>query len=88
MSYLQDLQERLDAAEQVCILFGWTGVADYSERGDATVQAWMDWLARYGHDRERAAATDPEWDQRVKDLARRRREIRETTLAKIRGEQV
>lgn len=80
---VSDLELRLAAAEQVCVLYGWTGSNDRSERGDAVTQAWMDWVHSYGHEMERAAVKDPAWDARIKDLARRRREIRDATIARL-----
>lgn len=74
------LRLRVAAAEQVCVIFGWTAAAGTSDRDKAVEQAWQDWADAYG-----AFSPTPEWRERVKELARRRDEIRAQALAKIRG---
>ena len=74
------LRTQLDAAEQVCILFGWTSLGDDSDKSKAVEQAWHEWAAEYG-----SMSPTPEWRQRIKELARRREEIRARTLAAIRS---
>jgi len=76
--------KRSAAAEQVCVLFGWTANTIVGERSDAALQAWMDWVNLPGVNMP--SARDPEWDQRITELAARRRQIRAETLARIRGE--
>lgn len=72
------LRTRLAAAEQVATLVGWCASRDHSERGKAATQAWMDWANAYG-----APERDEAWDERIRELARRRDEIRAHTLAAI-----
>lgn len=43
------LQERLKAAEDVCVLFSWTPAVD-SERGKAAYMLWRRWLEIVGDD--------------------------------------
>lgn len=76
---LRRTKEELAAAAQVCVLFGWTA-AGTSDKDKAVEQAWQDWADAYG-----AISPTPEWRARIKELARRRDEIRAQTLAKIRG---
>jgi hypothetical protein len=78
----QDLLTRLKAAEDVCVLFGWTGVAD-SERGKATTQLWQRWVAIVGSDYTQRKAHPDLNDERITELAHERDEIRQRTLARI-----
>lgn len=76
---LRALGERLAAAEQVCVLFGWTAAAGTGDKDKAVEQAWHDWADAYG-----VGSPTPEWRARIKELARRRDEVRAKTLASIR----
>ena len=38
----EEMWQRLDAAEDVCVLFGWSPV-QHGERADATFEAWLRW---------------------------------------------
>ncbi len=80
------LTERVRLAEIVCTIFGWTGSSagpDESDRDKAVLQAWMDWHHLYSDPK---APTSKEWDDRIAELAARRDQIRQATLARIRGE--
>lgn len=77
---LRHTKQELEAARLVCVLFGWTASAGDSDEDKAVAQAWHDWANTYG-----AISPTPEWRARVKELARRRDEIRQRTLASIRG---
>jgi hypothetical protein len=77
---LRQANERLAAAEQVCVIFGWTGLDDGSDESRAVAQAWHDWAGAYG-----SISPTREWRTKVKKLARRRDEIRSATLAKLRA---
>ena len=73
------LRERLAVAETVCTIFGWTGTRTDGERDKAVSQAWQEWAIAYG-----SPKPTPEWDERVTELAAKRDEIRNRTLAAIR----
>lgn len=77
---LKAANARLAAAEQVCVIFGWTGLADDSDESRAVSQAWHDWAATYG-----SISPTPEWRARIKALARRREEIGTRTVNAIRA---
>lgn len=77
---LRRTKEELAAAAQVCVLFGWTAAAGTSDKDKAVEQAWQDWADAYG-----SISPTPVWRERIKELARRRDEIRAQTLAKIRS---
>ena len=75
-----------ELAEQVALLFGWTGVAgDTSDRALALEELWQEWyqeFQRSGGNPE--AKGHPELsDARIAELAARRRETRARTLAEI-----
>lgn len=46
-------QARLDAAERVCVLYGWCGVHDESERDKAAHELWSTWYNDFGRDAEK-----------------------------------
>jgi hypothetical protein len=77
------LEARLRVAEDVCVLFGWTGGGEGSQRGDALTQLWMTWA------RMAEVDTSPDANRHIDDLipqlAAQRRRTREATLAKLRG---
>lgn len=78
MTDIDELMERLRAAELVCNTFAACGSRGNSDREDAATQAWMDWARDY----EFAMLRVP--DETIAELAARRRAIRAATLAKIR----
>ncbi|HZN72433.1 MAG TPA: hypothetical protein VFC00_12250 [Micromonosporaceae bacterium] len=71
-----ELLGRLRAAEQVCVLYGWTPSQEDSRSTKACTQAWMDWHSRYG-----IGSPTPAWRSRVKELAAERDRVRTATLA-------
>lgn len=73
---IEELEQRLEAAEQVCVLFGWTAVSYRTERDKAVAQAWHDWADTY----DAMPDVTAEWRARIKELAARRDEIRARTL--------
>lgn len=83
MTSEEELRERLAAAEQVCILVGWTGIGDQTDPlQQAVTQAWLDWthLPTVGQPEPQS----PEWQARVQDLANRRTATRALTLGRLR----
>jgi hypothetical protein len=40
---LMGLRRRLNAAEQVCVMFGWAGIHDETDRDKAVSQLWHEW---------------------------------------------
>lgn len=81
----EEIRERLEAAERVCVLFGWTSASHDSDRDKALHELWSEWVDLVG-----SAFTGPDAhpelsDERITALARRRDRIREQTLARIRG---
>lgn len=74
---LHALEDRLRAAERVCVLVGINAVGQ-GERGKALTQSWMDWNRQYGPSAPRVS------DELIAVYAHRRDEITEATLARIR----
>jgi hypothetical protein len=72
------LLRRLEAAEQVCVLFGWTASPGNSPQDKACTQAWMDWHSSYG-----VGSPTPAWRARVNELAAERDRVRSVTLASL-----
>jgi hypothetical protein len=78
------LEERLAAAEQVCLMVGWTA-AQSGERGKALHELWVAWVALY----EAAGGTleprhHPELsDERIRELAAQRDATVARTLGRI-----
>lgn len=73
---------RLEAAELVCLLYGWTSGGEDTDRGKATLQAWMQWSNLVGDefiDQQRSVITD----EVIERLARIRDEIHDRTMARI-----
>jgi hypothetical protein len=76
---------RLHAAEQVCLMFGWTGSPGNSDRDKALFQLWREWVDLSGVSLD--PAEHPELsDERITELAGKRDQIRTGVLAKLRGE--
>jgi hypothetical protein len=74
---------RLRAAEEVCLMYGWTGASHETERGKALYELWSHWVNVSGV--SMSPADHPEMsDERIAELARQRDEIRARTLARIR----
>ncbi|HCT78901.1 MAG TPA: hypothetical protein DGT23_20540 [Micromonosporaceae bacterium] len=71
-SELDQLKQRLEAAETVCTIYGWTGSSDDSDKDKACHQAWDHWATTYTS----TVRPTPEWRQRIKELAAQRDEIR------------
>jgi hypothetical protein len=44
----EEVRERLEAAEQVCVLFSWTGSYTDSPEGKALFELWRHWLGVSG----------------------------------------
>ena len=78
-------RERLEAAERVCVLYGWSALGDGSDRSKALHELWSEWDDLPGTDS--SSAGNPELsDERIAELARRRDETRARTLERIRAE--
>jgi hypothetical protein len=85
--YLEQLESRLQTAEDVCLMYGWsTGNPRYaSDREKATYMLWTRWHRIAGV--SSSPADHPHLsEERIAELARERDRIREATLARIRGE--
>lgn len=78
MREVDDLRRRLEAAERVCVLFGATASTGETERDKALGQAWSEWNQRYRGD---APTVN---DRETEILARRRDQIRDATVGRIR----
>lgn len=76
------LEDRLDAAEDVCALLSWTPV-DHSERGKALHELWLAWQAAGGDSDQRAHPHLT--DQLIAGLAERRDRTRAATLERLIG---
>lgn len=79
LAELSQLRSRLEYAENVCLMLGWSGAMD-SQRGKATTQLWMEWARVVGNE-----FTDPDQHAdliaREDALAAERDRIRARTLA-------
>jgi hypothetical protein len=74
---------RMEAAEAVCLMFGWTAARMGTDRDKALHELWRHWVQVSG------VSLDPEdhpelSDVVIADLARKRDETRASTLAAIR----
>lgn len=77
------LRERLTAAEEVCLVFGWTGANLGTDRDKALHELWRHWCDVSGA--SLSPADHPELNQRrLARLAAKRDETRARTLAAIR----
>lgn len=68
LAQLRDLRAELEMARVVTTLYAWTGGRRETERELALFQAWHEYVIRYG-----MPELSPEWDERIADLAARRR---------------
>jgi hypothetical protein len=68
-----ELERRCEAAEKVCVLYGWSAWTPVTERQQATLQLWMDWHATVP-DGFLNPAEQQELDREIPELARRRRD--------------
>lgn len=73
----------LDAAEAVCLMFGWSGVNLDTDRGLATSELWHRW-ANTVPDGFTSPRTHPELVASEEVLAESRRRTRRATVARIR----
>jgi hypothetical protein len=77
---------RLEMAERVCVLFGWTGSRSETVKDKALAQAWQEWASTVPEG-FLSPKEHPELDEEaIATLAAKRDEIRAQTLALIRGE--
>jgi hypothetical protein len=79
------LEARLKAAEAVCVLLGWQANPMGADEEKALHQLWSDWAQLAGPDFTGPDAHPELSDAEIAGLARKRDEIRERTLAAIRG---
>ena len=78
----KELLTRLEMAERVCLMVGWTA-SDPSERGKALHELWSEWTRAY---RAAGGSLSPRAhpdlsDDRIRELAARRDETVRRTLA-------
>jgi hypothetical protein len=79
------MHARLEAAERVCALYGWTSVDDGSDRSKALHELWGQWCDLPGSTPH--PVDHPELTEGfITALARRRDAIRQRTLERIRTE--
>jgi energy-coupling factor transporter ATP-binding protein EcfA2 len=80
----EDIRARMEAAEQVCALYGWTGGVHDSDHAKALHELWAEWVALVGDD----GASPLSWpglsDERIAELARRRDGKRGDALRRLR----
>jgi hypothetical protein len=80
----QQLEARLDAAEDVCVLFAWSPIGD-GVRNDAAFEAWAVWRKNHGGDDSRKG--NPHLtDDVIQAMSDRREATRKATLARLFGE--
>lgn len=76
-----ELEQRLRAAEDVCVMVGWTGTGG-SERGLAADELWHRWAGIMGHEYTGPAA-HPELAGAEAALARQRTARTQATVARM-----
>jgi hypothetical protein len=77
----EQLEARLDAAEDVCVLFAWSPIGD-SVPEDAAFEAWMVWRGEHGGDDLRKG--NPHLtDEVIQAMAGRRAAIRRATMIRL-----
>lgn len=79
----EELLARLEAAERVCLMVGWSAADTVTDRGKAKHELWAEWLAIYesqGGSPSPKAHPDLS-DERIRDLAARRDATVQRTLA-------
>ena len=70
-----EIRERLEAAERVCLLVGWLPVQRGTDRGEALALLWQRWYHAYGKDIDDDEGSLGLDEAAVADLARQHREI-------------
>ena len=82
---MTDLERRLELAERVCLMFGWSPAHADTDRGNAAHELWREWLEEFERQGGSPFPKDhPDLsDAVVAELSKRRRDIRAATLAKI-----
>lgn len=79
----EELEARLVLAEDVCVLYGWTGGGPETDRDKALYMLWSEWVrATGGGDRQSHPHLT---DEHIARLAAERDAIRERTLGRIRS---
>lgn len=78
----EQLEARLKVAEDVCVLFGWTGARGDSERERAVSQMWMTWASMVGFEASDVTANRA-INSMVPQLAAERSRIHSATLRRI-----
>ena len=64
----EEIRERLEAAEQLCLMFSWTAPSEFTRDGKACFQLYRRWLEVSGVDPDRDR--HPELNEvRINDLA-------------------
>jgi hypothetical protein len=80
----QQLEARLDAAEDVVVLFAWSPIGD-GVRDDAAFEAWTVWRKNHGGDDSREG--NPHLtDDAIREMSGLRKATRRATLARLFGE--
>jgi hypothetical protein len=79
------LMKRLEAAERVCVLFGWTAASSGTDLDKALHELWAEWVAVAGTAFAGPSAHPELSGERIAELARRRDLTRQRTLDAIRA---
>ena len=69
---VQQLRERLKAAEDVCLMYGWSAVHDTTERDKATLALCRRWYDLVGPEFTEPRRHPHLTENHIADLARRR----------------
>lgn len=84
----ETLIERLKAAEDVCVLYGWSAsTAHQSDRDKALQELWNRWHDTAGRDASSRERNPHLTDERIAELARKRDATREATLRRFFGDE-
>jgi hypothetical protein len=76
----EEIRERLEAAERVCLMFGWTASRRESDRDRALHMLWSRWHKEYGYELDPLGSDEPAeglglTEGAVADLARQDDEV-------------
>jgi hypothetical protein len=71
----EEIRDRLEAAERVCLLVGWLPVRRGTDRGEALALLWQRWHHAYGRDIDDGEGGLGLDEAAIADLARQYREI-------------
>lgn len=80
----EELETRLEAAEDVCLLYSWSPSQYDTDRGKATHEVWRVWRKLPGISVFERKSRNERWpESRIEQLARQRDKTRAETLRRL-----